>query len=116
MKIFEWKYAKITKRSHVFKGYASSCNVEVLISFNPELQLNDTESVITNKLIDLLSELKGFKFVTTIVLESKKIERDDKTKYDTFFLNTKAETTMKVTLMMCLNQSILQLYQTYKNL
>ena len=112
MKIFEWKYEKITKPSRIFKGYASSYNVEVLNSFNPELQLNDTESVITNKLIDLLSELKRFKFVTTIVLEFKKIERDDQAKYETFFSNTKAETTM----MMYLNQSILQLYKTYKNL
>ena len=30
-------YAKIAKRSHAFKGYASSYNVEILNSFNPEL-------------------------------------------------------------------------------
>ena len=37
---------KITKRSHAFKGYASSYNVKILNSFNPELQLKDTESAI----------------------------------------------------------------------
>ena len=37
----------------------------MLSSFNPKLKLQDTESKIENKLIDLLSELKGFKFVTT---------------------------------------------------
>ena len=30
----------------LFKGYASSYNVEILNSCNPELQLNDTESEI----------------------------------------------------------------------
>ena len=46
------KFVKITKRSRAFKGYASSYNVEILNSFNPELQLKDTESAIKNKLID----------------------------------------------------------------
>ena len=40
----------ITKQAHVFKGYASSCNVEFFISFNPEIQLKDTKSAIKNKL------------------------------------------------------------------
>ena len=34
--------------------------IEVLNSFKPELQLIDTESAIKSKLIDLLSELRGF--------------------------------------------------------
>ena len=46
------KIVKITKQSRAFKGYASSYNVEILNSFNPELQLKDTESAIKNKLID----------------------------------------------------------------
>ena len=46
-----------------FKVYASSYNVEILNSFNPELQIKDTKSAIRNKLIDLLFELKSFKFV-----------------------------------------------------
>ena len=63
-----------------------------------------------NKLIDLLTELRGFKFVKTLVLEFKKLENDDKTKYSTFYLNSKAEILMKVTLMMNLNQYIVLLY------
>ena len=39
-----------------------------------------------------MSELRGFKFVTTLVLEFKKIENDDETKYSTFYSNSKAET------------------------
>ena len=83
------------KRPHAFKDYASSYNVEILNSFNPELQLKDTKSPIKNKPIDLFSELKGFKYVATLVLEFQKIESGDKTKYDTFYLNSKAETINK---------------------
>ena len=36
--------------------------------------------------------MKGFKFVATLVLEFEKIERDDETKYSTFYLAAKAET------------------------
>ena len=38
-----------------------------------------------------MTESRGFKFVTTIVLVFKKIEMDDKTRYDTFYSNSKAE-------------------------
>ena len=66
----------------LFKGYASTYNAEMLNSFNPELQL---KSPIKNNLKKLVSELRGFKFVTTLVLEFKKVEREDKIKYDTFY-------------------------------
>ena len=65
-----------------------------------------------------MSELKGFKFVTILVLVLKKIESDDKTKYGTFYSLSKAETIINESVFddNYLNQSILQLYQTYKNL
>ena len=64
-----------------------------------------------------MSDLKGFEFLTTLVLVFKKIESEDNTKYDIFYSNSKADIlSMKVTLMMYFNQSMLQLYQTYKNL
>ena len=66
------KNVKVTKRSHAYRGYASTYNVKILNYFNPKLQLKDTEPAIRNKLIDLFSELRGFKFVTTLVLEFKK--------------------------------------------
>ena len=39
-----------------------------------------------------MSELKEFKFVTTLVSVFKKIEREDKAKYDIFYSHSKAET------------------------
>ena len=67
------KNVKITKRPNAFKGYANSYNVEILDSFTPELKFKDTEFAIKSKLIDLLTQLKGFKFVTTLVLVFRKI-------------------------------------------
>ena len=69
---------KITKRKHIFKSFSSTYNVNILNSFNPELQLKGTESAIKSKLIELLTQLKGFKFVTTLVLVFKEIESEDK--------------------------------------
>ena len=82
----------------------------VLNSFNLELQLKDTEPAIKIKLIELLAQLRGFKFVTTFVLAFKKIEIKDKTKYCNFYLISKAEIIINESdIKMCLNQSILQL-------
>ena len=57
------KNVKTTTSSYAHTGCGSSCNVEILSSFNPELQLKDIESTIKNKLMNLLSKLRGFKFV-----------------------------------------------------
>ena len=84
------KIVKITKRTYAFKGYASTYNVEILNSFNPELQLKDTESAIENKLKKILSGLRGFKFVTTLVFIYKKIEVQ--IKQNIFYSQSKAET------------------------
>ena len=81
----------MTKREHAFKGFVSTYNAEILNSFNPESQLKDTESAIKTKLKKLLSELRGFKLVITLVLGFKNIESKDKTKYDNFYLSSKAE-------------------------
>ena len=69
---------------------------------------------VKNKLKKILPQLRGFKFVRTLVLVFTKNDSEDKTKYDTFYSHSKAET--------IINESdidgvfILQLYQTYKNI
>ena len=79
MKVLNEKNVKITKGDHAFKCFASTYNVEILNSFEPVLQLKDTESSIKSKVIELLTQLEGFKFVTTLVLVFKKVESEDKT-------------------------------------
>ena len=38
-----------------------------------------------------MTQLKGFKFVTTLVLVFKRIESESKTKYNNFYSSSKAE-------------------------
>ena len=85
------KTVKITKQIHALKGYVSSYNVEISKSINPEQQRKGTESATERKLKQLLSELRGFKLVTTPALVLKNIESEDKTKYDAFYSHSKAE-------------------------
>ena len=67
------KNAKIMKRSHALMLLkVMKVLVIILNSFNLELQLKNTKSAIENKLIDLLSELKGFVFDEAIVLKFEK--------------------------------------------
>ena len=61
-----------------------------------------------------MTQLTGFKFVATLALVFQKIESEDKTKYENFYSSSKAEirineSDMMMMMMMCLNQSILQL-------
>ena len=53
--------------------------------------LKDAKSARKTKVIYLLTQLKGFRFVATLVLVLKKIETESKTKYDYFYSNSKAE-------------------------
>ena len=78
---------------------------------NPELQLKYAESVIKK---NMLTELREFEFVTTLILVFGEITKESMT----LFVQTEKEKllSMKVTLMVYLNQSILQLYQTYQHL
>ena len=66
------KNAKIRKQSHSYKCNGSTYQVEILDSFNTELQLKNSESAIRNKLKDILIELEVLKFMATLVLEFKK--------------------------------------------
>ena len=66
-------------------------NAETLNSFYSELEIKDTECAIKSKLIDLLTQLKGFKFTRISFSVFKKIENEDKTKYDNFYSNSKAK-------------------------
>ena len=53
---------KRQKRSHAYKDYASTYNVENLKSYNGELQRKGIESALRNKEIYFLTELEEFKF------------------------------------------------------
>ena len=106
-------YEKMTKQALACKYYAHTYNVEILNYFNPELELKNTKSAISNKLKDLKTELKEFKFAKTLVLVFKNIESDDKTKYNIFY-STSMQTQLlrKVILIVYLKQFIVKSCQT----
>ena len=56
----------------------------------------DSESVITNKLVAFMTEFRSFKFVKIVFIDFNKIGTDDAVKYATFYCTSKAETTINV--------------------
>ena len=57
--------------------------------FNLKPQLKNTESASKSKLIELLTQLKGFKIVATLILVFKQIKSEDKTKHENFCSTSK---------------------------
>ena len=85
-----------------------TCNVKILNCFNSELKLKDTQSA--SRLMNLLTHLKGFQFMSILTACVKKIEKKIKIKYDNFYSILKAEIiTNESDNLMCFNQSILKL-------
>ena len=83
-------------------------NVKILNYFNSELQVKDTQSA--SRLMDLLTHLKGFQFMSILIACVKKIEKEIKIKYGNFYSTLKAEIiTNESDNLMCFNQSILKL-------
>ena len=60
------------KQSSTFKVYAHTYNAEMLNPFDLELLCKGTKFAHKNKFKRLLSNLRGFKFVTTLFLDLKK--------------------------------------------
>ena len=75
----------IKNRERAFKGHASTYSIEILDSFKAELRLKGGVSVFKSRLIESLTQLRGFKVVATLVLVIKKIETSDETKYDNLY-------------------------------
>ena len=69
------KNAKMIEWLHAYQIYANTYNVKILNSFYSEVQIKDIEFATRNNLVDLLTELKRFKFVTSLVLGLKKIKK-----------------------------------------
>ena len=92
--------------------------IQILIMLIKDInpQLNPNESLIKNKLIDLLFNFRGLKFVTTVVLKLRKKKVTIKHIILLFIRTQKQKNLlMKVILMMYLKQFMLGLYQKYKN-
>ena len=96
----------MTKGFHAYKGYVSIYNIEILNSFNPRLRLKDFESTIRGKQKDLLTELKGFEYVATVILEFQMMMKQSIAPF--IRPQRLKQLLIKVILIMYLNRSILQ--------
>ena len=82
-------------------------HLENLNYFNSELQLKNTESAIKKKLKNLVNELKGFKFVITLVLQLKNQLTKMKQSMAVFIRTQKQKKLLtNLTLIISLNQYI----------
>ena len=108
LNFFLMKYKKVnmTKGFHAYKGYVSIYNIEILNSFNPRLRLKDFESTIRGKQKDLLTELKGFEFVATVILEFQMMMKQSIAPF--IRPQRLKQLLIRVILIMYLNRSILQ--------
>ena len=71
--------------SHFYKGYASTYNVEIWILLIMIYRLKVLNPQLETNMKGFLTELKWFKFVAKLVLEFKRVESDDESKYCTIF-------------------------------
>ena len=68
-KYFKWQKYKTIKTTTCFNFNIRALMIlKLYFFFHPKLQVKDTECAIESNLIWLLTWLKGFKFVTTLVL------------------------------------------------
>ena len=82
-----------------------------------EPQVKNSESTIKNKLKSSLNEMKVFKFVIALVLKLKKRNNKHKTKYSTFFQAQRQKQLFTTqTLVICLNQSVIPVWQKEKSI
>ena len=71
------KKGKLSKRSDAYKVYASSYYVDILNFFNMSYNLKIWNLQLE---LNLLTKLRGFKLVKTLVIEFENIDSDDATK------------------------------------
>ena len=88
--------------------------VHIMLKFWFQLHPKFIAFGIKNKIKKLLTELRRFKFTATLVLVLKKKVKKKQNMTNFFHPHKQKKLLMKAKLMiMCLNQSILQLFQTF---
>ena len=66
----------IVKNSNAFSGYARSYKVKIVDKKDPLVQLEVSKSYIEDLFIDLLNEIKGFKYQIILAVLVSKIKID----------------------------------------
>ena len=77
----------VIKTSHIFRGYAISCKVE-LVEKRSSKQLEANKSSIKDLLSDLLNETKCFKYRITLKATLKKYKSNGKIEFRAVYFNS----------------------------
>ena len=85
----------VVEITNAFKGYARSYKVEILEPIDPLVQLEASKSSIEDLFQDLLNEMKGFKYQTTVATLSskkKKEKENEGIEYTAVYFNSGTKT------------------------
>ena len=78
----------ITKNKTAFGGYAQSYKIEIVDKDNVIVQLKASKISIIKLFKDLLTEMKGFKYLLTLVVLLSKVKNSDEVEYSTIYFNS----------------------------
>ena len=87
-----YEQLSITKTDQAFKGYAMSYKVEIIEKKDPIVQLETSKLSIKNLFNDLLNELKGFKYQTTVEVLFKKCKHNGEIEFRPVYFNSVTKT------------------------
>ena len=82
----------IVKDKTGFSGYAQSYKIEIINKKDVIIQLKSSEISIEDSFKDLLMEMKGFKYQSTLCVLSSKVKSSDFIEYLTIYLNSLTKT------------------------
>ena len=81
----------IKQIAKAMKGYTQSYEIGITNDKDPLVQLKDTRKAITDHIINILTSMKGLKFVETLKVTFEKLANDEIV-YKTTYFNSKAQT------------------------
>ena len=82
----------IIRTEHAFSGYAMSYKVEIVDKKDVIVQLEASKSSIKDLLIDLLNEIRGFKYQITVKVLLKKFRSNGEIEFAPVYFNSSTKT------------------------
>ena len=82
----------ISRKERAFRGYAETYKVEIINNRNLSDLLSVIKNSIKNLFDELLREKRGFKYVLSTKIISRKLINDNEQKYSTVYVNSLAKT------------------------
>ena len=87
-----YKDLSVGEIGEAFKRYAKSFRVEIVDRKDPMIQLYSSRRCISKLFLELLDEMKGFKYQITLLVTLKKYKLDGTIEYASVYLNSFVKT------------------------